>query len=258
LCSTLVKSKSVRQILDKSSVSASTRNVWSIDAEPNSQISSLRSIGSSAGEEIPTASAARMSETTANPLTAHMLAAHNATATTAAEGKPRSGTTQTAGSNQFANPVSGNFKFDRIKQPLFVSFNHLNLFLKKNDAKVLADVFGVIRPFHLTALMGPSGAGKTTLLALLRGQAHYARITGTMRVNGNSVSSLVPFREQMAFVPQDDILYEQLTVEDNILFSAILFNKRGYRKPSELLPMVYYAEEVLGIAFIRNSIVGSP
>jgi ABC-type multidrug transport system ATPase subunit len=79
-----------------------------------------------------------------------------------------------------------------------------------------------------------------------------------MRVNGNSVSSLVPFREQMAFVPQDDILYEQLTVEDNILFSAILFNKRGYRKPSELLPMVYYAEEVLGIAFIRNSIVGSP
>ena len=29
----------------------------------------------------------------------------------------------------------------------------------------------------------------------------------------------------MAFVPQDDILFEQLTVEDNILYAAILFNK---------------------------------
>jgi ABC-type transport system involved in cytochrome bd biosynthesis fused ATPase/permease subunit len=194
--------------------------------------------------------------TAAAPLTTTTLASHNVdTTATTTTNKSRSATTV---SNQFANPVSGNFQFERVKQPLFVSFNDLNLYLKKNDAKVLDNVFGVIRPFHLTALMGPSGAGKTTLLALLRGQAHYARITGTMRVNGNSVSSLVPYREQMAFVPQDDILYEQLSVEDNILFSAILFNKRGYRKPSELLPMVYYAEEVLGIAFIRNSIVGSP
>ena len=30
---------------------------------------------------------------------------------------------------------------------------------------------------------------------------------------------------QMTFVPQDDILFEELTVEDNILFAAILFNK---------------------------------
>ena len=32
----------------------------------------------------------------------------------------------------------------------------------------------------------------------------------------------------MAFVPQDDIMYDDLTVDDNIKYVAVLFNKRGY------------------------------
>ena len=106
---------------------------------------------------------------------------------------------------------------------------------------------------------GPSGAGKTTLLSLLRGQAHFARTSGLIYVNGKQVNSLAEkrFRDIMAFVPQDDIMYDELTVEDNVLFAAKLFNKRGYKTDVECLPMVHWALELLGISFIRHSIVGN-
>ena len=154
--------------------------------------------------------------------------------------------------------TKGHFRFDEVVKPMFVSFDGLNLSLKKNNAPVLRNIFGCVRPFNLTGLMGASGAGKSSLLALLRGQAHYATTTGSIYVNGVQVDSLVPFRDQMAFVSQDDIMYDDLTVEDNIVYSAILFNKRGYKTRDEVLPMVIHVMDLLGITFIRHSVVGSP
>ncbi len=153
---------------------------------------------------------------------------------------------------------NGHFHFSRVPDPLYVSFDNLNLNLKKSGTPILKEVFGKVSPFTITALMGSSGAGKTTLLSLLRGQAHFATTSGHIYVNGNEVESLVPFRDLMGFVPQDDIMYDDLTVEDNIVYSAILFNKRGFTTKEEVLPMVIYVMDLLGITFIRNSIVGSP
>jgi ABC-type multidrug transport system ATPase subunit len=140
-----------------------------------------------------------------------------------------------------------------------LAFSDLTLWLKHGSKKtLLRDVFGVIKPGQVTALMGPSGAGKTTLLSLLRGESHFAETSGFIYVNKRRVKSLAEFRHEMSFVPQDDIMYDDLTVEDNILYAAVLFNRRGMRTPKEVMPMVLYAEELLGIEFIRNSIVGSP
>lgn len=152
----------------------------------------------------------------------------------------------------------GHFRFEEVLKPMFVSFDGLNMSLKKNNAPILRNIFGSVKPFNLTGLMGASGAGKSSLLALLRGQAHYATTTGSIYVNGVEVDSLVPFRDQMAFVSQDDIMYDDLTVEDNIVYSAILFNKRGYKTRDEVLPMVIHVMNLLGITFIRHSVVGSP
>jgi ABC-type multidrug transport system ATPase subunit len=91
----------------------------------------------------------------------------------------------------------------------------------------------------------------------LRGQAHYAKFEGDIYVNNRAVSSLGEFRSRMSFVPQDDIMNEQLTVEENILYAAVLFNKRGYTRRSECIPFVHFIESLLGIDFIRHSIVGS-
>ena len=43
---------------------------------------------------------------------------------------------------------------------------------------------------------------------------------------------------EVAYVPQEDILYEELTVEENILYSALLFNRRGLVRTVDLYPMV--------------------
>ena len=105
------------------------------------------------------------------------------------------------------------FVFQEVAEPLCISFDQLNLNLKKDGAPILKEIFGIVKPFNVTALMGASGAGKTTFLSLLRGQASFATTSGNIYVNGNKVESLVPFRNQMAFVPQDDIMYDNLTVE---------------------------------------------
>ena len=146
--------------------------------------------------------------------------------------------------------------FRKISEPLNVSFTQLNLFLGNGDP-VLQNVAGSVKAFNVTALMGPSGAGKTSLLNLLRGQAHYAKVQGNIYINGVSVESLNDYSNRMAFVPQDDIMNDELTVEENILFAAVLFNKRGITHRSKILPFVHYIEDLLCIEFIRNSIVGS-
>lgn len=65
-----------------------------------------------------------------------------------------------SGASNYQNAASGLFAFNDIKCPLHVSFNELNLYLKKNNLAVLQNIFGVIKPFNITALMGPSGAGQ--------------------------------------------------------------------------------------------------
>mmetsp|Transcript_30790 Transcript_30790/g.42142 ORF Transcript_30790/g.42142 Transcript_30790/m.42142 type:complete len:927 (-) Transcript_30790:291-3071(-) len=149
------------------------------------------------------------------------------------------------------------FNFENVSEPMTISFKGLNLFLKTNQQKLLTNISGVVKHHEITALMGPSGAGKTTLLSLLMGTAHYAHVTGALNVNNRKVESLVEYRNCMAFVPQDDIMYDDLTVDDNIKYAAVLFNKRGYNTMKEVMPMVDAIEEMLGITFIRSKIVGN-
>eukprot|EP01032_Pedospumella_encystans_P014018 gene14018-16118_t len=150
------------------------------------------------------------------------------------------------------------YQYDDVPMPLTVSFLNMNLALKASGATVLRNICVSIRPFNVTAIMGPSGAGKTTFLSLLRGQAHYAQVTGSMTVNGFPVESLERLKTRTAYVPQDDIVNDELSVEENILFSALLFNKRGHLRVDEVMPMVIQAERLLDIVHIRTSVVGSP
>jgi ABC-type multidrug transport system ATPase subunit len=147
------------------------------------------------------------------------------------------------------------FEFKKAEVPLTVCFDGLTLTLP-NGHCILNNVFGTIKPFEITAIIGKTGAGKTTLLNLLRGQAHYAQTTGRFLVNGQDLPSLNILSKEVGFVPQSDICYEELTVEDNIMFSAMLFNRRGLYYREELVAMVFQAERILGIEHIRFTVVG--
>ena len=77
-------------------------------------------------------------------------------------------------------------------------------------------------------------------------------------INGKLIGRLERFKRNIAYVPQDDIIHDDLSVEENIVYAALLFNKRGYINAVEVLPMVLRSEVLLDISHIRTSVVGSP
>lgn len=154
------------------------------------------------------------------------------------------------------NKVTGSFSFQPIQNPLTITFDHLSFTLNSNNVTLLNNIYGQFKPYNITALMGSSGAGKTTLLTLLRGQSHNGKLSGDIFVNQDKVKSLQIFNYAMGYVPQDDIMYDELTVSENLKYSAMLFNRRGYVKIREVIPMVHYTMELLGLSFIKHSIVG--
>lgn len=113
------------------------------------------------------------------------------------------------------------------KRPLIeISFKDLTLTLKAKNKHLLRCVTGKIKPGRITSVMGPSGAGKTTFLSALAGKAVGCNVTGLILVNGKH-ESIHSYKKIMGFVPQDDIVHGNLTVEENLWFSA----KCRYARP---------------------------
>ena len=71
----------------------------------------------------------------------------------------------------------------------------------------------------LLAIMGGSGTGKSTLLSILNGSLTPQE--GTITINGHSISEPAA-KNLIGFVPQDDLLIEELTVYQNLYFTAKL------------------------------------
>merc|ERR1719502_2361896 len=114
--------------------------------------------------------------------------------------------------------------FEKIENPWEITFQDMSLVLK-NGKSIVDNVNGVIRHSRTTALMGASGAGKTSLLTLLNGKAHYGDIKGKVLINNQAVNSLSEYAAYIGFVPQEDIMYEDLTVEQNLRYQMLLFHK---------------------------------
>ena len=72
---------------------------------------------------------------------------------------------------------------------------------------------------ELLAIMGGSGTGKTTLLSLLNGSLKPQE--GSITINGHDISEPAA-KDLIGFVPQDDLLIEELTVYQNLWFTAKL------------------------------------
>ncbi len=74
---------------------------------------------------------------------------------------------------------------------------------------------------QMIAIMGGSGVGKSTLLNLLSGKLKPTR--GKVKINGYNVhSKSTSLTGIIGFVPQDDLLFEELTVFENLYYNAQL------------------------------------
>lgn len=94
----------------------------------------------------------------------------------------------------------------------------------------------------LLGLIGPSGSGKTTLIRMLTGTLLPS--SGEIRVLGQAPRSFSRrTREMIGYVPQDFVLYPDLTAAENVAFVASLFGlfwwkrRKRVREVLELLSL---------------------
>lgn len=78
-----------------------------------------------------------------------------------------------------------------------------------------------IRKKEFVALMGPSGCGKSTLLKCLN--AVNPITEGTVKINGFDLKTdYEQIKRQIGYVPQDDIVHRDLSVNDTMFYAAKL------------------------------------
>ncbi len=107
----------------------------------------------------------------------------------------------------------------------------------------------------LIGIMGASGAGKTTLLNLLSGIA--SPTSGEVLINGiNMHTNRKELEGVIGYIPQDDLLIEELTVFENLYYNAKLCFKN--KNEQEIVELVHRTLQSLGLFERKNLKVGSP
>ena len=126
-------------------------------------------------------------------------------------------------------------------------------------------------PCKLNIIIGGSGCGKSTFLDLLRGSIPNGKLTGLveMKIQGEQEismdlgkihrhtqwSAFDKMKKIRGYVPQDDIVYGDLTVRENLLYSAKL--KLGETISPHIDQVVDYVLDRLGLTSLAHQVVGT-
>jgi sulfate/thiosulfate transport system ATP-binding protein len=84
------------------------------------------------------------------------------------------------------------------------------------DFTALNDVSLEVPEGSLTALLGPSGSGKSTLLRIIAGLE--TPDSGTVMIDGNDVSYVIPQKRGIGFVFQHYAAFTHMSVRENVAF----------------------------------------
>jgi ABC-type multidrug transport system ATPase subunit len=118
----------------------------------------------------------------------------------------------------------------------------------------LDNLSGSFKAGTSTAILGPSGSGKTTLLNFLSdrmGSSSALKVNGKLFLNGSKIDSIQKIKHRISYVMQQDIMFEDMTPEEQLLSTAKL---AGVPNPEKRV------EEVvswLGLESCKDTRVGS-
>ncbi len=108
---------------------------------------------------------------------------------------------------------------------------------------------------HFVGILGGSGVGKTTLLNVLNGNLKPS--SGSIKINGHDLHKEKDLLEGIiGYVPQDDLLIEELTVYENLRYNAKMCF--GGMSEEELEERVEHSLYDFDLVEARDLVVGNP
>jgi ABC-type multidrug transport system ATPase subunit len=113
-----------------------------------------------------------------------------------------------------------------VSSGLYVS----NLNFALNGRTILREVSFAVKENSTLAIVGPSGCGKSTLLTILAGLL--PRSSGELILGSQNLKGAQDLANLCTYIPQDDILFRELTVREN-LESALRLHSLPDPKGSE-------------------------
>jgi len=154
----------------------------------------------------------------------------------------------------YYSDIISNFLSDTIVHKISFTVENLTLNFEE-DQTAIDNVSFSVEEGKLIGIMGPSGSGKTTLLNLMSGSQKPT--SGNIKINGLDVTNDNEALEGVfGYVPQDDLLIEDLTVFENLYFAACQCFRD--KTKAEITTIVDHTLSNLGLLEKRNLKVGSP
>lgn len=123
---------------------------------------------------------------------------------------------------------------------------------------ILKDIRGSVKAGQMLAILGPSGSGKSSLLNLLAGRITAnpnAHVTGSVLVNGQP-RDYSTFKKIAAYVLQDDDMFGELTVREQIKYAAMLRLPSSISQERKMLRVDNVIQE-LGLAKVADTLIGN-
>lgn len=167
---------------------------------------------------------------------------------------PQGGTLRLPRGTIYYNDIVSRFQ-DQNKQTDFVLTAEDLAFKFKTGEQALQNINLSEKGGKLVGIMGGSGAGKTTLLNVLSGIEKPS--SGTVKVNGIDIHSNNKLLDGLiGYISQDDLLFEDLTVFQNLYYNAELCF--GNKNRSEVKEKTDQTLSDLGLTEAKGIKAGSP
>ena len=158
------------------------------------------------------------------------------------------------GHSIYYSDISSNFLSDIIIHKISFTVENLSYQFREGHAAVDNVSFSV-EEGKLIGIMGASGSGKTTLMNLMSGIQKPS--SGSVKINGLDVSKdNIQLEGVFGYVPQDDLLIEDLTVFENLFYAACQCFRDKSRE--EIGELVNQTLSNLGLLEKSKLKVGSP
>jgi len=120
--------------------------------------------------------------------------------------------------------------------------------------RVLHGVSGKVGPGEFLVIMGPTGSGKSSLLNCISKRSQLG-VSGDVLINGQPTDR--NYKRNVAYVLQSEVLFENLTVQQTLDFTASLRLPKSFTA-AEKRERVSSIIDTLNLAKARHTIIGGP